>query len=281
MNGRAQTIYVTYDEANEIEMFNAATGADLGTFANTGLSIPEALAFNSAGDLFVANYGNSTIEEFTPNGVGTVFAHTLTGPDAMVFDSSGNLYVADYWANTIQKFTPNGTESVFANTGLHYPTGLTIDSSGNLYAANGNTLTIEKFTPSGVGSLFANTGQYSDPLQGLACDSAGNLYLGCQAGSEGGIEKITPNGAVSIFDVNDDNFSGMVFNSSGDLIGADNFNNRIVEVTPTGDVSFGTPTRPWGIAVQSVPEPSTSGFLSLGLFSILPFWGSKQRPRSN
>jgi PEP-CTERM motif len=34
------------------------------------------LAFDSAGNLYVAPYPNYTIEEFTPAGVGSVFANT-------------------------------------------------------------------------------------------------------------------------------------------------------------------------------------------------------------
>ena len=35
------------------------------------------------------------IDEFTPNGVRSIFASGLTTPFAMAFDSGGNLFVAD------------------------------------------------------------------------------------------------------------------------------------------------------------------------------------------
>ena len=82
----------------------------------------------------------------------------MNGPIGLAFDSAGNLYAANYGANTIEKFTPGGVGSVFANTGLNSPIGLAFDSAGNLYAANYGANTIEKFTPGGVGSVFASSG---------------------------------------------------------------------------------------------------------------------------
>ena len=38
--------------------------------------------------------------------------------------SAGNLFVANYGDNTIVEFTPGGVGSVFANTGLSSPLGL-------------------------------------------------------------------------------------------------------------------------------------------------------------
>jgi hypothetical protein len=38
------------------------------------------LAFDSSGNLYVANYLGGTIEEFDTNGIGTVFASGLTLP---------------------------------------------------------------------------------------------------------------------------------------------------------------------------------------------------------
>ena len=66
------------------------------TFATTGLSNPGALAFDAAGNLYVANYNSNTIEKFTPGGVGSVFASTLlNGAASLAFDAAGNLYASN------------------------------------------------------------------------------------------------------------------------------------------------------------------------------------------
>src|SRR5439155_871834 len=82
------------------------TGA-ASVFATNGLNLPRGLAFDAAGNLYVANYGDNTIEKFTPGGVGSVFASTgLSSPIGLAFDAAGNLYAANSGDNTIEKFTP-------------------------------------------------------------------------------------------------------------------------------------------------------------------------------
>jgi DNA-binding beta-propeller fold protein YncE len=49
------------------------------------LDNPQGLAFNSAGDLFVANSGNGTITEITPGGQQTTFASRLSNPTFLAF----------------------------------------------------------------------------------------------------------------------------------------------------------------------------------------------------
>src|SRR6478609_8339832 len=57
-----------------------------------GLNYPAGLAFDQAGNLFVADGG--AIDKFTPAGVRTTFASVLS-PMGLTFDSAGNLFVAD------------------------------------------------------------------------------------------------------------------------------------------------------------------------------------------
>ena len=108
----AYTVFVTRDN-NTIEKF---TPEGVGSvFASSGLSSPQGLAFDSAGNLYVVNNGNNTIEKFTPEGVGSVFASAaFSNPAGLAFDSVGNLYVADLYHNAIVKFTPGGVSSIFA-----------------------------------------------------------------------------------------------------------------------------------------------------------------------
>ena len=59
--------------------------------SGTGLSSPYGLAFDTAGNLFVANSGNNTIQKFTPGGVGSVFASArVDQPQFLAFtDNAG------------------------------------------------------------------------------------------------------------------------------------------------------------------------------------------------
>ena len=93
--------------------------------------------------LFVGNNGNSTIEKFDSNGVGTKFntsftSGSLRGPFGLAFDGAGNLFVANGNNNTIEKFnTTTGVGTLFANgSGLNLPIGIAFDRNGILYVAN-------------------------------------------------------------------------------------------------------------------------------------------------
>jgi sugar lactone lactonase YvrE len=178
-------------------------------FASTGLNHPAAMAFDSAGNLFVANGGaydpisqqyHSYIEKFTPGGIGSLFVDaTGRDPSALVFDRSGNLYAA-YRGNQPQivRFSQNGVGSVFASTGRESAQGLAFDSTGNLYASYGlSTQTIEKFSSTGL-DLGAYVTGAPNPA-GLVFDSSDNLYAANYIPSASYIEKITPDGARSVF----------------------------------------------------------------------------------
>jgi len=114
---------------------------------------------------------------------------------------------------TPQYVPPNGTPNIFASA-LDTPRGLAFDPvSGNLYVAiNTNEDpsvdsppiqgTILKITPGGFMSTFA-TGFPVGFLQGLATDSAGNVFVTSQAdavtNAASTIWKITPHGALNQF----------------------------------------------------------------------------------
>jgi sugar lactone lactonase YvrE len=147
-------------------------------YSQSHLSYPINLAFDSVGNIYVANNTNAnpysflsspspydnTIEKFSTNFTDlSTFATSLNNPSGLAFDSGWNLFVANSGTNgslknTIIKFTTGGVSSTFAtaSNGLNSPQGLAFDSAGNLYVANSGNGTIEKFTPDGTGSVFAS-----------------------------------------------------------------------------------------------------------------------------
>ena len=240
---RADILYVTQGNGT-IEKITAAGAGSV--FGSIGTGNPDGLAFDSARNLYAADFSNNTIEKFTPGGVGAVFANSgLSNPAGLAFDSAGNLFVANFNNSTIEKFTPGGVGSVFASSGVSKPLGLAFDKAGNLYAGNNLNNTIEKFTPGGSGSVFANMNK----PQGLAFDSAGNLYAADSGNST--IEK---------------------FSSTGTDLGA--------FATSANGLSFpaflafttdaGVP-----LALPPLPEPATCALLLLGGLGML----AARRPR--
>src|SRR5205823_8947081 len=56
------------------------------------------------GDIFVSDVANNVIYKVAPDGTPSIFATGLNIPEGLAFDSAGNLFEADYGSNTIYKF---------------------------------------------------------------------------------------------------------------------------------------------------------------------------------
>src|SRR5438105_15701251 len=104
---KADSYYVGSAVNNVVELYNSAGQGSV--FANSGLSNPEGLAFDSTGFLYAANFNNNTITKYNSSGGGSLFANSgLGGPIGLAFDSAGFLYAGNL-NNTIMKFNSSGT----------------------------------------------------------------------------------------------------------------------------------------------------------------------------
>jgi len=126
---------------------------------------PEGVAIDGAGNLFVADFGNSTIRKVV---IATGAVTTLAGS-------------AGQWGTT----DGTGADARFA-----YPQGVASDGAGNLFVADTNNHTIRKvvIATAAVTTLAGSAGQsgasdgtgsaarFNGPT-GLAIDGAGNLFL--------------------------------------------------------------------------------------------------------
>jgi sugar lactone lactonase YvrE len=146
------------------------------TSSLTGLNNPGAIATDSGGNVYVADFTDDVVRVYAPGS--NTPSRTLTGlsqPTAMVLDASGTLYVANGGGTTISVFSPNATTPSRTLTGLSAPYSLVFDSKGNLYAGNLAANTVSVFAPGSTTPTHTRTG-VSLPL-GLAIDSNDNLYV--------------------------------------------------------------------------------------------------------
>ena len=200
----------------------------------TGLLGPQALAFDSAGNLFVANQ-NNTVVEFAPGA--TTPSATLTGlifPFALAFDASGNLYVANFYGNTVSKFTPGATSPSATLTGLDSPNALAFDASGNLYVSNSGG-TVSKFAPGAIIPTATLTGL--DNPRALAVDANGNLFV-ANSDLGGNVSEFAPGATTPSATISDIFYpNALAFDSVGYLYAANVFFSTVSKFAPGATMS--------------------------------------------
>jgi trimeric autotransporter adhesin len=180
------------------------------------------LAFDSFGQLLVADGRNKRLRKIDTNGViNSVLNQTAISSIAV--DQQGNAYISDNEKHQIIKLDQNGISTVFAGIGtagfsgdgdlatkarLNYPTKVIVDKAGNVYVSEGKNHTVRKIDVSGIITTIAGTGvagfsgdggsakkaQLNAPWS-LVLDNAGNLYI-ADAGNYR-LRKVDPNGNIS------------------------------------------------------------------------------------
>lgn len=260
----AQNIFVADWDVGKI--YEIMPGGSPGT-VYSGLGQPVGLAFNSSGNLYVADStGGTVLSTTTPGGSLSTFASGFSNAHGLAFAQNGNLFVSDFNTGTIYSHNSSGTNSIFA-TGVGQPLGLAFNSAGDLFVADRTSGDIYEFAPDGSRSTFISG--LSSPY-GLAFNAAGDLFVSVS----NGITEITPGKVLTPF-LNMTGIADMAFDNSGDLFATDS--GDLIEITSGGHEStiasgFGNLT---GIAIQGetlpVPEPTTLALVGLGAGALLVY----------
>jgi streptogramin lyase len=103
------------------------SGAVAQTLTGNGLTTPYAVAIDSNGNAWAANFGSTTVSAFT-NGGSTLASYTVgSGPRALAFDAAGNLFVANQSSNSLTELSSSGGFVQTITTGVSSPTAVAID----------------------------------------------------------------------------------------------------------------------------------------------------------
>jgi len=190
---------------------------DGGLAVNAGLFQPGAVTVDSAGNVYIAEYGGD-IRRVTPDGIITTIAGAgrrgfggdngpainalLDGPYGLAVDSAFNLYISDTHNNRIRKVTSSGIISTIGGTGqqgfggdggraidaqLNGPSRLALDGAGNIYFVDAGNFRVRKIDANGIITTVAGGGtNFGDGTPAvnagliplaMALDCAGALYL--------------------------------------------------------------------------------------------------------
>lgn len=245
------------------------------TAANSGASTPEnarftapqGLAFDPAGNLYVADAQNLCIRKISATGIVTTFAGlgqgqgstTFNYPTGITTDAAGNVFFTDSYNGVVRKITPAGNVSIYARVG-HFLIDLVFDSKGNLFVLDNEWSLIYKITPDGqITTMAGKMGvrAYTDGIgtaatffgmNGVSIDKQDNLIIADQHT----VRMMTPAGVVTTIAGNkilEGNVDGVgelakfnlpedvVLDAAGNIYVADYNNNLIRKINPLGVVT--------------------------------------------
>jgi hypothetical protein len=174
---------------------------DNGPATAAKLSNPAAVAFDTAGNMYIADQGNNVVRKVDAAGTITTVAGTPgsygfsgdAGPatDAVLgtiyditVDIAGNIYIADGDNAVIRKVTTDGNINTIAGSNtlgegysgdgsaataaqLQYPGGVRVDAAGNLYISDDNNYLVRKVNTAGIISTVAGVSGLPDDGTGI------------------------------------------------------------------------------------------------------------------
>ena len=180
----------------------AGTGASGAAKAGIGvqspLGTPRALAYDSAGNLYVVDARNHQVLRLDAAGKLTIIAGTgrqgfagdggpaiaaeLNTPSGVAVDSAGNVFIADTGNQRVRRIAmADGTIATVAGSGLagfigdnglavaaalRQPTAIVVDGSGALYVADSGNHRVRRVLSNGTIATIAGNGQEGDAGDG-------------------------------------------------------------------------------------------------------------------
>ena len=188
----------------------------------------------------------------------TIPLDNLAMPEQIAVDATGNLYIADSGNGRVLKMTYSGgayAESVVA-TGLLQAFAIAVDSNGNIYVGSGATSQILKETPSTGGGYTPSVVPTTSSIPeagGLAVDGSGNLYIADTLNNR--VLKETLSGSTyteSTLGSGMSNPNGIAVDASGNVYVSDTGNHRILKETLSGGSYTQSAVIPSGISAEGI-----------------------------
>lgn len=178
--------------------------------------LPNNIAVDKAGNVYVADTANDMIRKITPDGTVSSFAGSshqrgsadgqganarFWAPFGIAVDASGNVYVADTANNTIRKITPDGMVTTLAGLAgqpgsadgtnsvarFRNPWGVAVDKAGAVYVADMSNDTIRRINTSGVVHTIAGQAGMTGNADGFGTGARFNNPFAVAVGGDGNV----------------------------------------------------------------------------------------------
>ncbi|WP_396189162.1 putative Ig domain-containing protein [Flavobacterium sp.] len=210
----------------------SSPGYQDGNGSSAQFDAPTSIAFDTSGNMFIADYVNHRIRKIDTSGnVTTIAGNGEAGfadgngteaqffyPACVATDASNNIYVADAGNHKIRKIDTSGNVTTVAGNGeggfadgnaataqFYYPYGVAVDKYGIIYVADYFNNRIRKITPTGSVSTIAGgvegyadgyytNAKFKNPIR-VIVDTEQNLYVTDSGNNK--IRKISYMGSVS------------------------------------------------------------------------------------
>ena len=203
---------------------NFSFGGDGGPAKAAQFFVPNDLAVDTEGNVYIADTGNNRIRRIATDGTIT----TITGSDTLGFGGDG------------------GSASAAV---LNSPSNLALNSAGEIFFTDSRNYRIRKISRNGTITTVAGSGSFAHTSDGnaalgssiwpaaLAIDNSGNLLFS----ESGGVRKIDERGILStLIEGTPGTYvssSALAVDANNNVLTLDVFGNRILMVSPDGQIS--------------------------------------------
>ena len=210
--------------------FNQATPGpgDPTTVFASGLQGPGGMAFDGAGNLFVAELAANRVSRVMPSGMTSVFASNILEPRGVAFGGSAELLVASGDGN-VYKVSATGVPTAFL-TGLSIPFWIATGPDGSIWVADAGNETLRRYNESGALQQSVDVSSFGGAYF-LAFSPAGELYFS----NAFEIYKLV-GGQPQFFTQGPPFLEGFAFDAAGKLYVANELRSRVILYAANGTV---------------------------------------------
>ncbi|HET9393927.1 MAG TPA: hypothetical protein VFO29_10485 [Candidatus Rubrimentiphilum sp.] len=204
VSGGTSAVYVANVRLANVMRFAAdANGSPTPTVIVQGGLTPNAMAFDTAGNLYVAGTNNAitVYKPFTSTASATIANSQICKLGGIAIDASGAVYISDPICDQILKLVPqSGGAYALAwsiagtRTALSGPSGVAVDSSGDVFALNqpdsvhSAPAAVTEYSPVGASGPSNLTpiatitgGSFPTDVRGFGADADGDVFVASPA----------------------------------------------------------------------------------------------------